>query len=78
MNAFAGEAIFLESECASVRVGREGLKALLAYPRPAPIAGLLRRQDNEVESVAERDIAQPSLDRQIIQRASASFLEARA
>jgi mannose-6-phosphate isomerase len=78
MNAFAGEAIFLESECASIRVGRDGLKALLAYPRPAPIAGLLRRHDAEGESVAERDFAQPSPDRQIILRPSMSFLEARA
>lgn len=77
MNAFAGEAIFLESECARIRVGRDGLKALLAYPRSAPIPGLLRRRNAGVGSVAERDFAEPSLDRQIIPRASTSFLGAR-
>jgi mannose-6-phosphate isomerase len=78
MNAFTGEAIFVESECASIRVGRDGLKALLAYPTPAPIAGLLRQQDDEGESAIERDFAQPSVDQQIILRATTSIPEARA
>jgi mannose-6-phosphate isomerase len=78
MNAFAGEAVFLEAECAGVRVGHDGLKALLAYPRPAPIAGLLRRRGDEVESATERDLVQLSLHRQVISQASTSFLEARA
>jgi mannose-6-phosphate isomerase len=78
MNAFTGEAIFVESECASIRVGRADLKALLAYPSPAPIAGLLRRHDDDGESAIERDLVQPSIDQQITLRASTSIPEARA
>jgi len=78
MNAFAGEAVFLEAECAGIRVGHDGLKALLAYPCPAPIAGLLRRRDDGVESATERDLVQPSLPPPVIARVSTSFLGARA
>jgi mannose-6-phosphate isomerase len=78
MNAFAGEAVFLEAESASVRVGRDGLNALLAYPRAAPIADLLRRLDDEGEIVAGRNLARPSLPRRAITRSSTPSLEARA
>jgi mannose-6-phosphate isomerase len=78
MNAFAGEAIFVEAESASVKVGRDGLKALLAYPRPAPIADLLHRRDDDVESAAERSFAQPHLHRLAQTRASTPSTEARA
>jgi mannose-6-phosphate isomerase len=54
MNAFAGEAIFLEADCAGVKTGRDGLKALLSYPRPEPIADLLHNLDDDSERSAAR------------------------
>jgi mannose-6-phosphate isomerase len=63
MNAFAGEAVFLQADCASIKVGRDGLKALVAYPRPAAVADLLHNLDDEAESAAARDLAQSSVHR---------------
>jgi mannose-6-phosphate isomerase len=77
MNAFAGEAIFLQADCAGVKVGRNGLKALLAYPRPQPIANLLHNLDGEAEEAAERHFAQPSPTR-LAKMRPASLMEARA
>ena len=48
VNAFVGEAIFVEADQASLKVGSHGLKALLAYPGPTPIRGLL--QDNRTKA----------------------------
>jgi mannose-6-phosphate isomerase len=45
MNAFVGEAIFLEADDASLRAGANGLTALLAYPGPEIDPGLLRKLD---------------------------------
>jgi mannose-6-phosphate isomerase len=42
MNAFVGEALFLEASRTSIEVGSEGLTALLAYLGPQPAANLLR------------------------------------
>jgi mannose-6-phosphate isomerase len=42
MNAFVGEAFFLEADRTSIKVGRDGLKGLLAYMGPEPSPGLLR------------------------------------
>ena len=78
MNAFAGEAIFLEADCASIKVGRDGLKALLAYPRPEPIANLLHNLDGEAESAGKRPFAQPFLPRLAKTHPPAPWAEARA
>jgi mannose-6-phosphate isomerase len=45
LNAFVGEAIFVEADHASLRAGSRGLKGLLAYLGPAAIPGLLQNLD---------------------------------
>ena len=45
VNAFVGEAIFVEADHASLKVGSRGLKGLLAYLGPTPIPGLLQNLD---------------------------------
>ncbi|MBN8941065.1 MAG: class I mannose-6-phosphate isomerase [Rhizobiales bacterium] len=47
MNAFAGDAIFLDAEAATMEVGGDGLRALLAYAGPEPAPGLLRNRDGQ-------------------------------
>jgi mannose-6-phosphate isomerase len=47
LNAFVGEAIFVEADRASVRAGSRGLKGLLAYVGPAPIPSLLQNLDRQ-------------------------------
>jgi mannose-6-phosphate isomerase len=47
LNAFVGEAIFVEADHASVRAGSRGLKGLLAYVGPAPIPSLLQNLDRQ-------------------------------
>ncbi|QCI67427.1 class I mannose-6-phosphate isomerase [Phreatobacter stygius] len=47
MNAFVGEAIFLEAETTSIQVGGDGLRALLAYAGADPVAGLLHNRDGQ-------------------------------
>jgi len=44
-NAFIGEAIFLEADGASIEVGPEGMKCLLAYLGPEPSPSLLHNSD---------------------------------
>ena len=44
MNAFAGEAMFLEAEDTSIKVGAEGMKGLLAYLATEPSTSLLQRR----------------------------------
>ena len=41
MNAFAGEAMFLENERTGIRVGTNGLKALVAYVPAEPVPALI-------------------------------------
>lgn len=45
MNAFVGEAIFVEADRASLKVGSRGLKGLLAYLGPESKPNLLRELD---------------------------------
>jgi len=45
VNAFVGEAIFLEADDASLKVGSRGLKGLLAYLGPVPVPDLLQNLD---------------------------------
>jgi mannose-6-phosphate isomerase len=47
MNAFIGESIFLESEHTRIKAGSCGLKALVAYPGPDPLPGLLHKLDKQ-------------------------------
>lgn len=47
MNAFVGEAIFLDAEATTLEVGADGLRALLAYAGPQPAPGLLRNRDGQ-------------------------------
>jgi hypothetical protein len=56
VNAFVGEAIFVEADQASLKVGSHGLKALLAYPGPAPIRGLLQDLDRTKASFPDGEL----------------------
>jgi mannose-6-phosphate isomerase len=47
MNAFVGEAIFVEADRASLKVGSGGLKGLVAYLGPRPRPGLLQNLDRQ-------------------------------
>ena len=53
MNAFAGEAMFLDAERASVKVGVGGLKGLLAYVAAEPSSGLLYGCERQIGSSPE-------------------------
>jgi len=57
-NASVGEAIFLEAEGASIEVGPEGMKCLLAYLGPEPSPSLLHNPDGWSASSSLSD--QPS------------------
>lgn len=54
MNAFVGEAAFLEAERTRIQVGPAGLKGLLAYLGPVPIPDLLCNLDGPNEGAAGR------------------------
>jgi mannose-6-phosphate isomerase len=45
VNAFIGDAIFIEADRTSVKVGTRGFKGLLAYPGPKPNPTLLQELD---------------------------------
>jgi len=45
MNAFVGEAVFVEADRTDLKVGTRGFKGLLAYLGPRPKPNLLRRLD---------------------------------
>lgn len=47
MNAFVGEAIFVEADRASLKAGPRGLKGLLAYLGPKPDPSLLQNLDRQ-------------------------------
>jgi mannose-6-phosphate isomerase len=52
MNTFVGEAVFLEADDARLRVGADGVTALLAYLGPNPDPRLLRKLDEPVAGSA--------------------------
>ena len=56
VNAFVSEAIFVEADQASLKVGPHGLKALLAYPGPTPIRGLLQDLDRTKASFPDGEL----------------------
>lgn len=60
-NAFIGEAIFLEEDSASIEVGPEGMKCLLAYLGPEPSPSLLHSSDGwSVGSQLRDQLSSPS------------------
>ncbi len=61
MNAFAGEAMFLEAEDASIEVGVKGLKGLLAYLDTEPRTSLLRNRERAKGSPPAHRFTQPPL-----------------
>ena len=61
MNAFAGEAMFLEAEDTSIEVGAKGLKGLLAYSATEPSASLLHRREWHKGSSSAQRFSQPPL-----------------
>ena len=62
MNAFVGEAVFLDAEQAGIEAGPEGLKGLVAYPGPEPDPSLLRRRSGQ-SAASSRSRKPPLLDR---------------
>lgn len=64
INAFVGEAIFVEADNASLRAGSRGLKGLLAYLGPKPNPSLLQNLDQQNSDRAVRRVSRsPHLHR---------------
>ena len=61
MNAFAGEAMFLEAEDTSIEVGAEGLSGLLAYLGTEPSASLLHSRERRKETSPIHRFSRPPL-----------------
>ncbi len=61
MNAFAGEAMFLEAEDTSIEVGAGGLKGLLAYSATEPSSNLLHSRERRNESSRLYRLSRPPL-----------------
>ena len=59
MNAFVGEAIFVEADRTSLKVGTRGLKGLLAYLGPNPNPALLQELDRQDADFELRQFALP-------------------
>lgn len=60
MNAFVGEAVFVEADRTDLKVGNRGLKALVAYPGPRPKPNLLQKRDHQNSKFETRQFAMPS------------------
>ena len=61
MNAFAGEAMFMEAEDTSIEVGAEGLSGLLAYLGTEPSASLLHSRERRKETSPTHRFSRPPL-----------------
>jgi len=61
MNAFAGEAMFLEAEDTSIEVGANGLKGLLAYVATEPSTSLLHSRERHQASSPVHRFSRPPL-----------------
>ncbi len=59
MNAFVGEAIFVEADRTNVKVGTRGFKGLLAYLGPKPNPNLLQELDQQDSEFEFRQLAMP-------------------
>ncbi|MGO8953799.1 MAG: class I mannose-6-phosphate isomerase [Rhodomicrobium sp.] len=77
VNAFAGEAMFLEAEDTSIEVGAKGLKGLLAYLATEPSASLLHGRDKHRGSSSIDRFSPPPLHHQVIADAAVRSTEAR-
>jgi mannose-6-phosphate isomerase len=58
-NASVGEAFFLEADRTDIKVGSDGLKALIAYLGPEPSASLLRNLDGRNTNSPIRQSSRP-------------------
>jgi mannose-6-phosphate isomerase len=74
MNAFVGEAIFMEADHTSIKAGSNGLRGLLAYLGPEPSPSLLRNLDGQN---AARHCARPPLHHQAMAGSPAHSTEVR-
>ncbi len=61
MNAFAGEAMFLEAEDTSIEAGAEGMKGLLAYLATEPSTSLLHSRERHKGSFPMHRYSRPPL-----------------
>ena len=48
-----GDAVFAESARAGIRVGPDGMTALLAYPGPNPVGALLEESETNMTKFAD-------------------------
>lgn len=60
MNAFVGEAIFVEADHTNLKVGTRGFTGLVAYLGPRPKPNLLQRLDPQNSKFEIRQFAMPS------------------
>ncbi len=60
MNAFVGDAIFVEADRTDLKVGTGGFKGLLAYMGPKPNLGLLQKLDRQDAEFEIRPFALPA------------------
>jgi hypothetical protein len=70
MNAFVGEAIFVEADHTNLKVGTRGFKGLLAYLGPKPNPGLLQKLDQHGAEFEIRPFALPASQSQAATGAS--------
>lgn len=73
-----GEAVFLDAEGASIEVGPEGMKCLLAYLGPEPSPSLLRNLDGRSAGTPVRDLPSSPLHRRAIAGLAVRSMEARS
>jgi mannose-6-phosphate isomerase len=59
MNAFVGEAIFVEADQTNLKVGTRGFKGLVAYLGPKPKPNVLQRLDQQNSEFEIRQFAMP-------------------
>lgn len=78
MNAFVGEAIFLEADHTSIKVGSDGLKGLLAYLGTEPSPSLLHNLDGRNVGSPSRLFSRPPLHHQALAGSPVRSTEARA
>jgi len=77
MNAFVGQAVFLDADDADIKVGPDGFKGLLVYLGPKPIAGALHNLTGKNAAPAGRNLFSPALERQSTGSSLARLTEVR-
>lgn len=78
MNAFVGEAIFVEADRTNLKVGTRGFKGLLAYVGPNPKPSLLQELDQQDAKIEIRQFARPSSQPRATAASSARSTEVRS